>query len=66
MEITLKLLFASKLQQCKTLSLRSNPVPYPDLEIRGGGREGLSFRPLNKGGLISKKTFFGPLALSLV
>ena len=43
-------------------------MPDPDLEMGGGGggREGLSFRPLNKGGLISKKTFFGPLGLSLV
>ena len=38
----------------------------PNLEIRGGGGEGLSFRPLNKGGMVSKKPFFGPLGLSLV
>ena len=37
----------------------------PNLEIKGGG-EGLSFRPLNKGGMVSKKPFFGPLGLSLV
>ena len=43
------------------------PEPDPDLEMRGdGGGEGLSTRPLDKRGPVSKNNFFGPLGLSLV
>ena len=39
----------------------NNTVPDPDLEIRGWGGESMqSSRPLEKGGPVSKKIFFGP------
>ena len=46
------------------LCSRLNAVPDPDLEIRGGGEERGSSRPLEKGGL--QNYFFGPSGLSLV
>ena len=41
----------------------SYAVPDPDLEMRGGVR---SSRPLEKGGPVSKKSFFGTSGLILV
>ena len=49
------------------IKLKVLAVPDPDLEIKGGGDR--SSRPFDKGergGVVSKKTFFCPSGLSLI
>ena len=50
------------------IKLKVLAVPDPDLEIKGGGGD-RSSRPFDKGergGVVSKKTFFCPSRLSLI